>query len=151
MYDCRTWQRLNTISTPCKDTEHEDDLHFHRLSVNETGIKLSCYDCDTIYILDLEGTLKQTHGPEIVITVPSSSVSEGEQSVLDGPYICQEEDDGAVMAADINNDRLLVVTEEGQWKQVRLNETLEKPADAVWWRERLYVSSWCNNTLTLFQ
>ena len=62
-------------------------------------------------------------------------MSEGEQNNLVGPYIGQEDDDGSVMAADVENDRLLVVTEEGQWKQVRLNETLEGP-DAVWWRER---------------
>ena len=125
-------------------------MHVHQLSVNEAGIKLNCVNGDIIYILDLEGNLKQTYGPEIAIAASSSSVSEGEQSVLYGPVICQEDDYGSVMVADVDNNRLLVVTEQKQWRQIRLNETIEGPVDAVWWRERLYVSSLCNKTLTIF-
>ena len=126
-------------------------MHIHRLSVNKTGIQLSCVDFDTIYVLDLEGNLKQTHGPEIAIAATSSSVSEGGQSVLDGPVICQVDDDGSVLVTDSDNDRILVLTEEGQWRQVRLNETLDEYFDAVWWQGRLYVISWRNRQLTMFQ
>ena len=151
MYDCRTWQRLHSISTPCNGTKHYKDLHAHRLFVNEAEIKLSCANCNTIYILDTDGNLKQTHGPEIPIAVSSNSLSEGEHSYLNRPLLCQEDYEGAVMVADFLNDRLFVLTAEGTWRNVRLNGTLDAPHDALWWQGRLYVGTFCDKKLTMFQ
>ena len=119
-------------------------------------IKLSCYHCYSIYIVDIHGYLKQTHGPSIPITKTSSSESAGEHITevcyLARPMICQEDDDGAVLVADRWNDHILVLTSEGQWRRVRLAyDMLLRPRDAVFWGERLYVCTWDDDNLKMFE
>ena len=149
VFDCRTWKQLRSISTPCTDTKHEYGLYRHTICVNSTHIALSCRDCDTIYILDLHGKFKQSHGPAITLTMPSSS--ECEDSKINYPYICQEDDNGTILVADTSNDRMLVLTAEGHWRRVKLNDDLQCPRSAVWWKGRLYVSTWDDETITMFQ
>ena len=74
-----------------------------------------------------------------------------EGSRLYRPYICQEDDYGAVLVADKFNDRMLVLTAEGHWRRVRLSDKLQIPEGAVWWKGRLYVSTWRDNKLSMFQ
>ena len=153
VYDCRTWQRIRSIATPCSDIEHDDDIYFHRIIVYSTGIKLSCWDRDAIYVLDPLGTLNETHGPRIPPIVSSTSASEysTKHSELNGPRICQQDDDRAVLVADFINIRMLILKATGHWRQVKLNSELQPPKDAVWWNGKLYVSTWYDDRLTMFQ
>ena len=153
VYDCRTWQKLRSINTPCSDSKHVDDLYGHTISVNSKRIRLSCFWQDRIYVLDPHGTLKETHGPRITIIASPNEASEQsyELSELQRPLICQMNDDGEVLLADYLNDRMLIVTAEGHWRQVKLNGELQRPSDAVWWNGTLYVSTWDDDKLTMFQ
>ena len=150
VYDRRTWHRLHSISTPCSDSEHPHNLHWHQICVKTDTIKLSCSNRNAIYFLDTLGKLKQLLGPQVSVTE-----SEGEHiteaSKLLKPMICQEDDDGAVLVADMINDRMLVLTAEGQWRQVGLNVRLLWPRDAVLLGGRLYVSTWGDNILTMLE
>ena len=151
VYDCHTWQQLNSIRTPCSDMKHFNDIHHHQLSVDKDAINFSCANFNMFYILDIQGNLKQQHGPAILLAASSSPISEGEQSNLNGPIICQEDKNGAVIVGDCNYNRVLVLSEEGKWIHVRLNEKADGPCGAVCWRGRLYVSTWGDNKLTMFQ
>ena len=152
VYDCRTWQRLRSISTPCSDSKYDGDLYDHTICVNSTGIRLSCWDCNMIYVLDAHGILKQTHGPRITIIPSSNAASEHsmENSELTDPLICQEDDDGEVLLAEFSNNRILILTAEGHWRQVKLNCELQGPCSAVWWKCAFYVSTYDDRKLTMF-
>ena len=144
VYDCNTWKRLRTISTSCSKTMHFADWYFHRIFVNSTHILPSCCNTNNISIFDIDGQVKQSYGPNISIT------NRPEASILKCPYICQMNEDGALLVADEGNHRMLVLTSPGQWRRIQLSERLSHPCDAVWWRERLYVSTWGDSKITMF-
>ena len=151
VYDCRTWNRLHSISTPCSITKHELNVHCHRICVDNEHIKLSCATFDTVYSIDTKGKLNRLHGPNISINTSFNSDHTTEASKLGTPMICQDNYNGTVLVADRLNDRLLVLTAERQWRRVRLNDRLLGPRDAVLWRGRLYVSTLGDDKLTIFQ
>ena len=155
IYACGTWNRMYSISTPCSKTKHVQNAHWHRICVNTDEIKLSCFDLDSIYILETHGKFDQSYGPTITIIKSSRSESIGEPisepSDLKQPIICQEDDDGALLVADRWNNRILILTAEGKWRQVRHNDWLWGPRDAVLWGGRLYVSTRLDNRLAMFK
>ena len=103
----------------------------------------------------MHGKLKQSYGPKITITNrPTSSVDNDDvsrESEFDIPYICQMDDDGALLVADRRNDRMLLLTSTRQWRRFQLSNKLDWPRDAVWWRGRLYVSTLGDDKLTMFE
>ena len=143
VYHCITWERLRSITPPCSDSKHEVDLYDHIISVSSSGIKLSYWDFNKIYVLDPHGTLNETHSPHILPILSSTSASEysTDHSKLNGPRICQQDDDGAVLVADFMNNRILILTSTGHWRQVKLNGELQRPNDAVWLNGTLYEST----------
>ena len=155
IYNCRTWQRLRTISTPCSNKEHERSLYPHRICVNKTEIALSCFMQNRIYVLEPHGTLKQSHGSEIQISTQSSSPEEVEHSTINSKlrksFICQVDIEGAVLVADAGNRCMLILTSEKQWRCVTLSDGVICPIDAVWWKGRLYVATARDNKLTVYE
>ena len=120
-----------------------------------THISISCWDTNKIYIVDKNGKLKQSYGPNIALANSPRSASDDESmqedSSLNFSYICQIDDDGAMLVTDSFNDRLLLLTATGQWRRIQLSDELDEPIDAVWWRGRLYVSTEDDDKLTMFE
>ena len=126
----------------------------HRVCVNSSNIKLSCWDCNKIYILKRNFTLTKSYGPDITVQSTLSNApkdkSLSKASKLIWPRICQEDDDGAVLMTDSNNG-LLALSTTGQWSKMKLNSELLWPRCAISWGGRLYVSTWVDEKLTMFQ
>ena len=152
VYDCRTCERLRSITTPCSDSKHVDDFYDHTISVNSRLITISCGRLCKIYVLDPHGTLNETHGPRITIIASSDAASEHsmENSDLTDPLICQMGDNGALLVGDYSNNRILILTTEGNWRQVKLNAEMQRPCSAVWWKGALYVTTDYDRKLTMF-
>ena len=155
MYDCKTCKQLRTIILPCSDPRYSIDEYWHPICAYSTHISLSCCDINRIFILDIDAKVKQSHRPEISITIRQNSSSNEENMqediILNGPYIYQMSDDGAMLVADRWNDRLLMLTATGQWRRIEPGDELRRPNDAVWWRGRLYVSTRAEIKLTVLQ
>ena len=107
-----------------------------------------------MYVLDPHGTLRQALGLRITIIASSSSSSkhsDDESIEFKRPILCQEDGDDEVLLADPINDRMLIYTSQGYLRQVKQDDKLQQPWDAVWWNGTLYVSTWSDRKLTMFQ
>ena len=60
---------------------------------------------------------------------------------LNEPYLCQEDDEGAMLIADYGNDRIQVLDKWRSWSIVKMNTTVNGPNGAVYVNGTLYVVS----------
>ena len=98
--------------------------------------------------------MKSVHGPEIEIIDDSHEAASRGRTVksrLRGPRLCQEDDEGNVLIADYANNRLLMFTSDCKWYDVTPGGDLNSPNGAVWLSGRLYVSSWVDKSITMFE
>ena len=82
-------------------------------------------------VYSLSGELLQTYGAR-------GSRDAGQ---FDHPYICADDDDGSVLIADWNNDRLQVMSEQGEFSVLQLQPPVSRPLGAVLFNNQLYVVS----------
>ena len=73
----------------------------------------------------------QTHGEEGC----------GDADHLACPYISDDDDDGSVLIAEEGNDRLQVMSEQGEFSVLQLQPPVLDPRSAVLYNNNLYVTS----------
>ena len=137
---------------------------------------MCCWDMSTLIILSADGVFKSKHGPEIEViedprelaksthggtdgdttedfTGETTNQREVCKSELNGPHMCQEDNKGNMLIADCYNNRLLMFTSECKFLHVKAayGEFNRWPKDALLLNERLYVSSFRDESITLFE
>ena len=61
---------------------------------------------------------------------------------LDCPFISGDDDDGSVLIADWGNNRLQVMSEQGEFSVLQLQPPVSRPRSAVLFNNNLYVTSY---------
>ena len=148
VYAYTDWQIVRSFQLPgchnlCID---------HTLSVTEQHIKVCCSNRNILIILDHNVNVKAMHGPQIDITEYSrEEVSHNEPviSMLSCPYLCQDDNEGNILVADCDNNRLLMYNAEGHVYNVTPQGILDNPKCAVYFNQRLYVGNLCR-TIAMF-
>ena len=98
--------------------------------------------------------MRSIHGPEIEVIDNSREAGSQQATVttrLSGPYMFQEDFEGNVLVANCFKDSLLLFTNKGEWYDVTPNGGLRGPSGALWLYGRLYVSSWVDKSITVFE
>ena len=110
---------------------------FTMLSVQNNQLKCCSSGEKKIAVYSLTGQLLQTHG----------SKGSGDAGQFDGPYICDDDDDGSVLIADWGNNRLQGMSEQGDFSVLQLKPPVSRPRGAVLFNNNLYVTSASNKTV----
>ena len=120
------WRHLQSI-------DHDFSLKndFLTLSISNNQLKCCSYINDIIKVYSLSGELLQTHG--------TPGRDDGGQ--LSGSYISNDDDDGSVLIADWGNDRLQVMSEQGEFSVLQLQPPVSEPRSAVLFNNQLYITS----------
>ena len=131
------WKKTRTI-----DHEFEEKYNFLTLSISNTltlsisNNQLKC--CSTvdgsIKVYSLSGELLQTHGAR----------GRAESGQLCGPHISDDDDDGSVLIADYGNDRLQVMSEQGEFSVLQLQPPVSHTRSAVLLNNHMFVTSAVN-------
>ena len=101
------------------------------LSISNNQLKCCSAEDGVIKIYSLSGELLQTYG-----TPGRSDVGQ-----LDCPFISDDDDDGSVLIADCGNNRLQVMSEQGEFSALQLQPPVSRPRRAVLFNTQLYVVS----------
>ena len=65
----------------------------------------------------------------------------GDAGQLSSPVISNDDDDGSVLIADRDNNRLQVMSEQGEFSVLQLQPSVSEPRSAALFDNRLYVTS----------
>ena len=96
------------------------------LSISNNQLKCCSYAIGSIKVYSLSGDLLLTH-----------TASNTDQFYR--PIISDDDDDGSVLIADCYNDRLQVMSEQGEFSVLQLQPPVSKPRSAVLFNNHLYV------------
>ena len=107
------------------------------MSISNNQLKCCSAEDDTIKVYSLSGELLQTYGTH----------GRGDAGQLNLPYISDDDDDGSVLIADQFNDRLQVMSEQGEFSVLQLQPPVSCPRSAVQLNNQLYVTSEQNNVI----
>ena len=120
------WIKIKTI-------RHDFKKKGATLSVSISNNQLKCCSAGDgiIKVYSLSGELLQTYGAR----------GRGDAGQLNGPFICGDDDDGSVLIADLSNDRLQVMSEQGEFSVLQLQPPVSRPRSAVLFNNQLYVAS----------
>ena len=118
-----SWVKVHSFSV--------DLDHWITLSVKNNQIKCCSDNDNKIAVYSLSGELLQTYG---------TSERDGGAGQLNYPYICTDDDDGSVLIADRGNDRLQVMSEQGEFSVLQLQPPVSQPRGAVLFNNQLYVA-----------
>ena len=88
-------------------------------------------------VYSLSGELLQTYGAR----------GGGDAAKLNGPFIGDDDDDGSVLIADYGNDRLQVMSEQGEFSVLQLQPPISQPCSAMLFNKQLYVISEDDNLI----
>ena len=72
------------------------------------------------------------------------------EAELDIPHVCTIDDEGAILLADKNNNRLLVRDKAEKWHTIDVQPPLKRPHSAVLHNGKLYVMSRIVNSLSMY-
>ena len=92
---------------------------------------------EVIRVYALDGSLVQTFGNR-------GSGGEGEFYF---PFVADADVDGSVLITDCYNNRLQVMSEQGEFSVLQLQWPVSKPRGAMFFNNQLYVTSWSKQTL----
>ena len=120
------WIKIRSI-----DHDFEEEGFTLTLIISNIQLKCCSHGDDTIKVYSLSGELLQTYDAH----------GNGDAGQLDGPYISDDDDDGSVLIADCGNNRLQVMSEQGEFSVLRLKPPVREPRSAVLWNNQLYVLS----------
>ena len=95
------------------------------LSISNNQLKCGSSTDGVIKVYSLSGELLQTYG--------TSGVGDA------GQFICNDDDDGSVLITD--NDRLQVMSEQGEFSVLQLQPPVPGPRSAVLFNNHIYVTS----------
>ena len=94
-----------------------------------------------IDIFSLDGHLRSS----------TDSNGDGGPRQLSCPFICATDDAGAALIADYSNNRLQLLSANGQWSIVQLQLPVEDPWGACLVNDTLYVNEWYNKSLHAYK
>ena len=117
------WRKLTSIN-------HDFCKKDFTLTLSISGNQLKCcsYLDDIIKVYSLRGELLQTYGEKRWDACP-----------LNRPYVSGYDFDGSVLIAV--NDRLQVMSEQGEFSVLQLQPQVLRPRSAVLFNNQLYVTS----------
>ena len=140
----------NCTTTTIHVYEHADAWkQRHSFSVNATknliitlcmsnNCLYACLSVDNrIDIFSLDGHLRSSTG----------SCGDGAADQLSTPFICATDAAGAVLIADCDNNRLQLLTANGQWSLVQLQPHAVNPSGACIMNDTLYVNEYYKKSL----
>ena len=107
------------------------------LSISNNQLKCCSIGDDSIKVYSLSGELLQTYG----------TLGRGAAGQLYCPYISDDDDDGSVLIADRNNNRLQVMSEQGEVSVLQLQPPVSQPRSAVLFESHMFVTSWNKKTI----
>ena len=97
------------------------------LSISNNQLKCCSAGDGSIKVYSLSGELLQTYG----------TLGPGDAGRLKCPFI--SDDDGSVLIADGGNNRLQVMSEQGEFNILQLQPPVARPGSAVLFNNQLYV------------
>ena len=118
------WRQLRSF-----DHDFAEEGYILTLSISNNQLKCCSALCGIIKVYSLSGELLQTHGTR----------GSGAAGRLNDPFI--SDDDGSVLMPDLSNDRLQVMSEQGQFSVLQLQPSVSGPRSAVLFNNQLYVTS----------
>ena len=121
------WIKIRSI-----DHDFEEEGFTLTLIISNIQLKCCSHGDDTIKVYSLSGELLQTYDAH----------GNGDAGQLDGPYISDDDDDGSVLIADCGNNRLQVMSEQGEFSVLQLQPPVPQPRSAVLFNNNLYVTSY---------
>ena len=101
------------------------------LSVKNNQIKCCSTSDNMIAVYSLSGELLHTYGKS----------GKGDAGTFDWAFICADDDDGSVLIADHDNNRLQVMSEQEEFSVLQLQPPVSRPRGAVLFNNKLYVTS----------
>ena len=125
------WRHLRSI-----EHDFEEKGHILTLSITNTQLKCCSRGDDTIKVYSLSGELLQMYGTS----------GRGGAGNLRRPRISDDDDDGSVLIADCGNDRLQVMSEQGEFSVLQLRPPVSRPTSAVLFNNHVFVTSWYRST-----
>ena len=138
----QAFQRNDIISTlrwiKIRSIDHDFDLKGFTLTLSISNNQLKCCSAGDgiIKVYSLSGELLQTYGTR----------GRGDAGQLDCPFISDDDDDGSVLIADRDIDRLQVMSEQGEFNVLQLQPPVSRPSvsqprSAVLFNNQLFVTS----------
>ena len=118
------WRQLRSI-----DHEFARNNENITLSISNNQLKCCSVDESTIKVYSLSGELLQTYG----------TLGRADAGQLYSP--CISDDDGSVLIADCGNNRLQVMSEQGEFSVLQLQPPVSGPRSAVLFNQHIYVTS----------
>ena len=118
------WRHLRSI-----DPDFKNKGYTLTLSISNNQLKC-CSAQDVIEVYSLRGELLQTYGTR----------GRGHAGQFGCPFISDGDDDGSVLIADFRNNRLHVMSEQGEFSVLQLQPPVLGPRSAVLFNNQLYVS-----------
>ena len=131
----QVFQNSDDTSSPrwakirCIDHDFEKKCSTLTLSISNNQLKCCSYAIGSIKVYSLSGELLQTYGTR----------GRGDAGQLNWPFI--SDDDGSVLIADRKNDRLQVMSEQGEFSVLQLQPPVSGRCSAVLFNNQLYVTS----------
>ena len=127
----------NDIMSPrwikIRSIDHDFNLKGFTLTLSISNNQLKCCSAGDgiIKVYSLSGELLQTYGKQGC----------GDAGQLQCPFISDDDDDGSVLIADQGNNRLQVMSEQGEFSVLQLQPPVSEPRNAVLFNNQLYVMS----------
>ena len=106
---------------------------FQTLSISNNQLKCCSRDDGLIKVYTLSG--------ELLLSIGASIHGYGDAGYLAHPYISDDDDEGSVLIADTGNDKLKVMSEQGEFSVLQLQPPVSRPRSAVLFNNQLYVTS----------
>ena len=103
---------------------------FITLCVRNNNIKCCLRDENKLVVYSLKGELLRTLGTR----------GSDDAGQFKWPFIFGDDDDGSVLTADCHNDRLQVMSEQGEFSLLQLEPPVSRPYSAVLWKNHVFVS-----------
>ena len=125
------WLQIRSI-----DLDFDDKGYTLTLSISNNQLTCCSAGDGSIKVYSLSGELLQTYGTR----------GRGDAGQLDCPFISDDDDDGSVLIADRDIDRLQVMSEQGEFNVLQLQPPVSRPSvsqprSAVLFNNQLFVTS----------
>ena len=116
-----------------RSVDHDFGTEKNFLTLSISNNQLNCCSAENaiIKVYSLNGELLQTYGAQ----------GRGDACQLYCPFISDDDDDGSVLIADYGNNRLQVMSKQGQFSVLQLQPPVSRPRSAVLFKNHLYVTS----------
>ena len=126
------WRQLRSI-----DHDFQEKNYILTLSISNNQLKCCSTVDGSIKVYSLSGELLQTYGTR----------GHDDAGQLACPYISDDYDDGSVLIANWSNNRLQVMSEQGEFSVLQLQPPVSCPRSAVQLNNQLYVTSGTGNII----